>query len=111
MDKGGRAHTVDGACLSFFTKEIRPHSGKEKREIEKELGPGYETKMKLRKLEELLDDVEAFPKPKVKLEQYPTSPHIAYACSYQYINNPWSIEEQLRVGRTWCTQSPTPTTR
>ncbi len=35
-------------------------------------------KMKLRKLEELLDDVEAFPKPKVKLEQYPTSPHIAY---------------------------------
>jgi hypothetical protein len=34
--------------------------------------------MKLRKLEELLDDVEAFPKPKVKLEQYPTSPHIAY---------------------------------
>lgn len=33
--------------------------------------------MKLRKLEEHLADVEGFTKPKVKLEQYPTSPHIA----------------------------------
>ncbi len=33
--------------------------------------------MKLRKLEELLEDVESFKKPKVQFEQYPTSAHIA----------------------------------
>jgi len=33
--------------------------------------------MKLSKLESYLQDVDTFEKPKVKLEQYPTSPHIA----------------------------------
>lgn len=33
--------------------------------------------MKLRQLESLLEDVDAFQLPKVQLEQYPTSPHIA----------------------------------
>ena len=33
--------------------------------------------MKLRQLEALLDTVDAFAAPKVALEQYPTSPHLA----------------------------------
>ena len=34
--------------------------------------------MKLRKLEEHLQDAKIFKNPSIKLEQYPTSPHIAY---------------------------------
>jgi predicted RNA methylase len=33
--------------------------------------------MKLKQLESALQSVEVFSKPSVKLEQYPTSPHIA----------------------------------
>ena len=33
--------------------------------------------MKLKQLESWLEDVDVFENPKVKLEQYPTTPHIA----------------------------------
>ena len=33
--------------------------------------------MKLKELESWLQDVDVFEKPKVKFEQYPTTPHIA----------------------------------
>eukprot|EP00123_Amoebidium_parasiticum_P021727 comp7262_c0_seq1/m.2967 comp7262_c0_seq1/g.2967 ORF comp7262_c0_seq1/g.2967 comp7262_c0_seq1/m.2967 type:complete len:211 (-) comp7262_c0_seq1:430-1062(-) len=38
--------------------------------------------MKLRELEEYLQDVSAFEKPKIQLEQYPTPPHIAARIVY-----------------------------
>jgi hypothetical protein len=33
--------------------------------------------LKLKELESYLDDVDVFENPKIKLEQYPTTPHIA----------------------------------
>ena len=33
--------------------------------------------LKLKELEGYLQDVDVFEKPKIKLEQYPTTPHIA----------------------------------
>ena len=41
---------------------------------------------RLKELEGWLQDVEVFDKPKVKLEQYPTTPHIAGNKLGLYIN-------------------------
>ena len=51
--------------------------------------------MKLRQLESHLEDVDAFEKPKVLLEQYPTRAHIA-ACMIHTIQSSYDgIEDKL----------------
>lgn len=39
-------------------------------------------RMRMKKLEEYLSGVDGFEKPKIKLEQYPTPPHIASCVLY-----------------------------
>lgn len=49
-------------------------------------------KMKLKELESYLQDVEVFALPKVELEQYPTTPHIAGQCkAIQLFKVKWEI--------------------
>ncbi|XP_046585287.1 rRNA N6-adenosine-methyltransferase METTL5-like [Haliotis rubra] len=53
------------------------------------------TKMKLKELESHLQDVDVFEKPKVVLEQYPTTPHIA-GCMLHTIHTRYDdIEDKL----------------
>jgi predicted RNA methylase len=41
------------------------------------------SKMKLKHLEAALQDMEVFEQPKVHLEQYPTTPHLAACVLYE----------------------------
>ncbi|KAL4229212.1 Methyltransferase-like protein 5 [Mactra antiquata] len=52
--------------------------------------------MKLKKLQEYLDDVDVFENPKVKLEQYPTTPHIA-ACMLHTIHTRYNDIEDKTI--------------
>jgi predicted RNA methylase len=47
--------------------------------------------MKLKHLEAALQDMEVFEQPKVHLEQYPTTPHLAACCLYEGV--PQSIQK------------------
>jgi hypothetical protein len=53
--------------------------------------------MKLRQLESALQDVQAFTTPVVKWEQYPTSPHIAYAFPLSFLSS--SIKKKIQKKR------------
>ena len=59
--------------------------------------------VKLKELESWLQDVEVFENPKVKLEQYPTTPHIAgeniFQCRRLALWG-WNKSGAVRVGRT-----------
>lgn len=57
--------------------------------------------MKLKKLEINLEDVEVFDKPKVLLEQYPTTPHIA-ACMLHTIYATFDDLQDKRVADLGC---------
>ncbi|KJE94916.1 methyltransferase-like protein 5 [Capsaspora owczarzaki ATCC 30864] len=57
--------------------------------------------MKLKHLESALQDVEAFASPKVKLEQYPTQPHVAAQMLYTMHNSFGDIEGKA-VGDLGC---------
>lgn len=57
--------------------------------------------MKLKKLETYLQDVEVFEKPKVLLEQYPTTPHIA-ACMLHTIYATFDDLQDKRVADLGC---------
>lgn len=50
--------------------------------------------MRLWELEEILQDVESFKKPKVQLEQYLTTPHIASHFLYTASNSYGDIENK-----------------
>lgn len=52
-------------------------------------------RIKLRKLEEYLQDVKVFETPKVKLEQYPTPPHIASCVLYNIQTQFESIDGKI----------------
>jgi len=52
--------------------------------------------MKLKQLESWLEDVDVFENPKVKLEQYPTTPHIA-ACMLHTITSTFDDLSDKRV--------------
>lgn len=58
-------------------------------------------RMKLKKLEEYLQSVDGFEKPKVNLEQYPTPPHIA-SCMIYNIQSRYDDIEGKMVGDLGC---------
>lgn len=55
--------------------------------------------LKLKELESYLEDVDVFEAPKVVLEQYPTTPHLAGDSffSIYYDSLKWSLHLYLRV--------------
>ena len=57
--------------------------------------------MKLKQLEQYLQQIEGFEKPKILLEQYPTRPHIA-ACMLQTIHETFDDIENRNVGDLGC---------
>ena len=61
----------------------------------------FETIMKLKELEGYLQQVEVFDNPKVELEQYPTTPHIAAHMLYTIETTFGDIEGKL-VGDLGC---------
>ena len=57
--------------------------------------------MKLKQLEQYLQQIEGFEKPKILLEQYPTRPHIA-ACMLQTIHETYDDIENKNVADLGC---------
>ena len=57
--------------------------------------------MKLKQLEQYLQQIEGFEKPKILLEQYPTRPHIA-ACMLQTIHETFDDIENRNVADLGC---------
>lgn len=85
------AHMRNSYCSRISEKRIKVHI------------PSFAgtKEMKLRDLEEILGDVDPFDTPKVELEQYPTSPHIASRMIFSAANTFGDIEGQT-VGDFGC---------